>query len=190
LPPVAADFGGAMKGKKTIASLKDSARAHLADVKIESNQTAYLIKKNILEIPEDFKFLFADLQAIVLKESDDFRNLVQMRIQQHEQEQEQKKKAALAQVEFQRSLSQTILVAPVDEKLPEPEQTVQQTIQAPAINKALTVSQNDILAMREFRTTLQNLIVPTCESSKGDIMATKVKQKILEAIQEINWQIN
>ena len=32
--------------------------------------------------------------------------------------------------------------------------------------------------------------VPECESAKGDIMASKVKSLIQQAINEINWIVN
>ncbi|MBF8177838.1 YqaJ viral recombinase family protein [Herminiimonas contaminans] len=94
MPFIAADFAGAMKGKKTIASLRDAVDTELARVKIEANAIADKIQINIATLQtegENHKFLFADVAQIVLKDKDDLLALVKMRIAAHDAAEEQRK---------------------------------------------------------------------------------------------------
>ncbi|WP_242489352.1 MULTISPECIES: hypothetical protein [unclassified Pseudomonas] len=47
MPAVAADFAGAMKNKRTIASLQDAVDTELAGAKIAASQTADAIRLNL-----------------------------------------------------------------------------------------------------------------------------------------------
>ena len=48
LPAIAADFAGAMKGKRNLASIRDAVDSELARVKIEANAVAELIDANLV----------------------------------------------------------------------------------------------------------------------------------------------
>ncbi|MFK7671938.1 YqaJ viral recombinase family protein, partial [Pseudomonas lundensis] len=64
LPSVHADFVGAMKNKRTIASLQDAVDTELARAKIDASQTADSIRLNLTSLAElaaDHAFLFNDL---------------------------------------------------------------------------------------------------------------------------------
>ena len=102
LPRIAADFAGAIKGKKTIASLRDAAATELARAKSEATRIANGVKVNITSLRElaaDHTFLFADFQELVLKANDDLVALIKVRIHDHEQAEAQKRQAAEAQAE-------------------------------------------------------------------------------------------
>ena len=88
MPPVQADFAGVIKGKKTVASLRDAVDIELARAKIEANATADRIQINMQAIesidPElNYTFLFADAASILLKANDDFMALAKIRIGDH-----------------------------------------------------------------------------------------------------------
>jgi len=86
MPTVPADFAGVIKGKRTIASLRDAVDTELARVKIESNAIADRIQINLdtlRELAKDHAFLFSDAATIVLKANDDLTALVKMRISEH-----------------------------------------------------------------------------------------------------------
>jgi hypothetical protein len=86
MPSVAADFAGAIKGKRTIDSLRDAVNTTLANAKIEANAIADKIQINLTmlrETAKDHAFLFADTAQIVLKENADFILLVDSRIAAH-----------------------------------------------------------------------------------------------------------
>ena len=74
MPHVTADFAGAIKGKKTITSLRDSADTELARAKIEASQIGDGIRANLESLrtlAKDHAFLFNDAQQLVLKDNDD-----------------------------------------------------------------------------------------------------------------------
>ena len=99
LQPVAADFGGCIKGLRSIASMQDSLDSTLAAGKIAADAQARQIRANVATFKgaaEGLEFLFADLGALVHKAPDDFAVLVQARIATHratEAERERKRKA-------------------------------------------------------------------------------------------------
>jgi putative phage-type endonuclease len=87
MPVIAVDFAGAMKGKKTVTSLRDAVDTELARFKIEANAVADQIQINLgllRELASEHAFLFADTASIVLKAADDLAALVKLRIADHE----------------------------------------------------------------------------------------------------------
>jgi putative phage-type endonuclease len=87
LPQVAAYFAGAIKGKKSIASLRDAAESELARAKIDASQKADAIRLNLASLAElavDHNFLFNDVQQLVLKANDDLVALIKVRIDEHQ----------------------------------------------------------------------------------------------------------
>lgn len=96
LPAVAADFAGAMKNKRTIASLQDAVGTELARAKIAASQAADGIRLNLSSLAElavDHTFLFNDLQQLVMKANDDLIALIKVRISEHQKAEEEKAEA-------------------------------------------------------------------------------------------------
>lgn len=86
LPAIAADFAGAIKGLKSVASMQDKLDQTLAVAKIAADADAKAIRANVATFKaaaEGFEFLFADLGQIVHKAADDFAAVLQARIAQH-----------------------------------------------------------------------------------------------------------
>lgn len=93
MPHVTADFAGAIKGKKTITSLRDSADTELARAKIEASQIGDGIRANLESLrtlAKDHAFLFNDAQQLVLKDNDDTVALIKVRISDHQKAEEVK----------------------------------------------------------------------------------------------------
>ncbi|WP_236232278.1 lambda-exonuclease family protein [Pseudomonas juntendi] len=93
MPNVPADFAGAIKGKKTITSLRDSADTELARAKIEASQIGDGIRANLESLrtlAKDHAFLFNDAQQLVLKDNDDLVALIKVRISDHQKAEELK----------------------------------------------------------------------------------------------------
>ncbi len=87
LPSITIDIAGAMKSKRTIATLRSSANDEVARAKIEANRIAAAIKENLAEFDEvksDYAFLFNDLQELCTKDKDAFAAIVKLRIAEHE----------------------------------------------------------------------------------------------------------
>jgi putative phage-type endonuclease len=96
MPAVPADFAGAMKGKRTVASLRDAVTTVLNNAKIESSAIADRIQANLMtlrELASEHAFLFADTAQIVLKANDDLTMLVKSRINDHLQQEEKRLEA-------------------------------------------------------------------------------------------------
>jgi putative phage-type endonuclease len=87
MPATHADFAGAIKGKRTVDSLRDAVDTLLAQTKIAASATADRIQINLATLRElagAHAFLFADAAQIVLKAPDDLTLLVKSRISDHE----------------------------------------------------------------------------------------------------------
>jgi len=93
LPQIVADFASAMKGRKTVDSLRNAVDTELARVKIEANAIADKISINLESLrvmAADYKFLFNDIRQIITKDNDDLIALVKMRIAEHQEEEKRK----------------------------------------------------------------------------------------------------
>lgn len=120
MPAVPADFAGAIKGKKTISSLRDSADSELARAKIAASQIGDSIRTNLDSLDElaaDYLFLFNDVQQLVMKANDDLVALIKVRISEHQKAEEQKAEAQREQIrqqELQRIEAEAKAKAPVE----------------------------------------------------------------------------
>lgn len=120
MPAVPADFAGAIKGKKTISSLRDSADSELARAKIAASQVGDSIRTNLASLDElaaDYLFLFNDVQQLVMKANDDLVALIKVRISEHQKAEEQKAEAQREQIrqqELQRIETEAKAKAPVE----------------------------------------------------------------------------
>lgn len=89
LPAQTGNFGEAIRGLKTIASMKDKVSAELARCKVAASETASRIDANIRLLDSDSKRgLFPDLKAVCTKAADDFAALLSSRMAEHERRQE------------------------------------------------------------------------------------------------------
>lgn len=98
LPPIPHDIAGAMKGKKTMASLKDAAATAVAKWKIEADGITKIINANLALLDENHEhaFLFNDKKTLVLKDPEAVAAIVAQRIAEHDAA-EAKKAEALAE---------------------------------------------------------------------------------------------
>lgn len=87
MPQVHADFAAAIKGKRTVDSLRDAVATTLANAKIEASAIADRIQTNLNALREraaDHSFLFADTAQIVLRQPEDVANLITARLAEHQ----------------------------------------------------------------------------------------------------------
>lgn len=97
LPPGAADFAGAIKGKRSFDAMREALADELAACKIEAESKARVIRTNLAAFKSQAagrEFLFPDLGTLAHKAPDDFSAVVQTRIAAHKQAEEEKKRAA------------------------------------------------------------------------------------------------
>lgn len=97
MPTIPADFGGVIKNKRSVASIRDAVNTELSRTKIAANEAADRIQTNLntlRELASDHAFLFSDTPQLVLKANDDLTVLVKSRIGEHQAEQKRKEDEA------------------------------------------------------------------------------------------------
>jgi predicted phage-related endonuclease len=89
LPQIPADFAEAIKGKRTVATLKNAVDAVLVAAKVEAERLGALIKANaqVLAAHSEYRALFADRKALVLKPTADLIEIVGARVEAEKQRQ-------------------------------------------------------------------------------------------------------
>lgn len=94
LPPMQADFAGAIKSKRTIDSLRNAVDTTLAHAKIEANERADAIDANLKAAAElKADGLLPDLRTLVLKSPEDFRATVKLRIAERDERERKRQEA-------------------------------------------------------------------------------------------------
>lgn len=118
------DFAGAMKSKRTIASLQDAVDTELARAKIDASQAADSIRLNLTSLAElavDHAFLFSDVQQLVTKANDDLVTLIKFRISEHQKAEQAKADAKRIAEEQEAQRLAAIKPEPAVEKVAAPE---------------------------------------------------------------------
>ena len=90
-------FGGAIKNKKTLDSLRNAVDTELARAKAEANTVASKIEGNLStlrELASGFEFLLYDEQQLVQKANDDMVATVKARMAEHHAAEQQREQAA------------------------------------------------------------------------------------------------
>ncbi|MGF6837004.1 putative phage-related endonuclease [Paraburkholderia youngii] len=90
------DFAGAVKGKRTVASIQDAVNTVLANAKIEADASAKRIRANLNCLKEDsaaYEFLFSDRAALIGKPLDDLKTIIGARIAEHKAADERRQEA-------------------------------------------------------------------------------------------------
>lgn len=101
MPTIAADFGMAIKGLRSLASMRDAVDVLLANSKIKADAEFKKIMANMAWLREharEYTALFADTKTLVLKEHDDFVAQAQNRIAANKQAEEQRLEAERAAI--------------------------------------------------------------------------------------------
>ncbi len=99
MPVIPADFGGAIKNLRTVASKKNAVATELARAKIAANEVSTRIQGNLraLEQHKEHALLFPDVGVLVLKQPDDLAAVIAQRIAAHEADSKRKADADEAQ---------------------------------------------------------------------------------------------
>ncbi|WP_300746964.1 YqaJ viral recombinase family protein [Pseudomonas sp.] len=149
LPHVVSDFAGAMKNKRTIASLQDAVDTELARAKIDASQAADGIRLNLTSLAElavDHAFLFSDVQQLVTKANDDLVTLIKFRISEHQKSEREKADAKRIAEEQEAQRLAAIKPEPVVEKVavPEPVRAAPVQTAAPAGHATKPVASHSV----------------------------------------------
>lgn len=96
LPGINEGFAGAMKGKRTLATLQNAVDTELARLKIEASEWAEKILTNLdtlREIATGYEGLFRDRQELVLKDAETVRLIAKQRVDEQKAEEQRKLEA-------------------------------------------------------------------------------------------------
>lgn len=100
MPSIPADFAGAVKNKRNLASMESGVATELARAKIEASRVADVIHGNLQFLREhakDFAHLFPDTGSIVLKAPEDLQALAKARIAEHREAEERRREQIRAE---------------------------------------------------------------------------------------------
>lgn len=100
-PVVAADFAGAVKGLKSLDSMRDKVAVALTSAKLEASQMADKLeanRKHLVQADGDWISLFADFWTVGAKAAEDFQALAALRIGNHKQAEAQRMEAQREQI--------------------------------------------------------------------------------------------
>lgn len=114
MPVITADFGGAVKGKRTVDSLRDAVSTTLANAKIDASAIADRIGLNLAMLRDhaaNHAFLFADAAQIVLKAHDYLTILVKSRIAEHQAAELAKEEATRERIRAEEAAKASALIA-------------------------------------------------------------------------------
>lgn len=125
------DFAGAMKSKRTLATLHDAVDTEMASAKIGIDANAKAIRARstwYTGAAAGYGFLFADLQTIIQKSDDDFKLLVNSRIDAHKADEAAKLEADRARIAEEERAKLAVVAEPVAVEVPAPIQAAAPSI--------------------------------------------------------------
>lgn len=176
MPTVPADFQGAIKGKRTVDSLRSAVNDELARAKIAANEIADRIQLNLntlRELASAHAFLFHDSPTIVLKAADDLTTLVKARIAEHEA-------AKAAQMEAERERIRAEEQAKAQREAREAEERCERELQEALRQQALQKEREDQAAIAAAAAS-QQLAAPVAED-----LSNLAREKAQEAVAGID----
>lgn len=155
MPPIAADFAAAIKGKKTVESLHSAANDELARAKIEANKICdkYQANLKLFEAVEPaYKNLFADIGQIIGNDGEHLKLLIDQRINEQKKLEEDRKEKERLAAEQQAAPEPQKMAAP-EQRQPlhsgsfsYPEKLGGTSAPPPAMNEAPSTSIGDIIS--------------------------------------------
>jgi putative phage-type endonuclease len=134
MPQIPTPFGAAIRGKKTIDSMREALNIAITQCKLEANAIADRIQINLAKIDAvDAKYahLLQDLQTLALKQPDDLDAALKARIADYEQRMEREVQERLRRQEEERARTAAAAAATPPAAAPAPT-VVQMPTPAPA----------------------------------------------------------
>ena len=195
MPNVEIDCAGAMKGKKTISSLRDAVSTELARAKIEANAIADKIEmnlKSLRELASDFKFLFSDTQQLVFKANDDLVLLINARINFHKAEEAAKLEIERARIQREEEAKAIRMVEQERARIQAEEEAKAKAAQVKPVEpivqtelSRLFANVSPSIAVNEMTATLKTIAKP-CPPI-AEIIALVADVFDVDRNQAINW---
>ena len=193
------DFATAIKGKRTIASLRDAVDTALASGKINADAIAKDVRAKLAwckETSAGYGFLFNDLAQIIGKPMDDFQLVITSRIEKHKADEAARIEAETARIQAEATAKAEREAAA---KLAQEEARIRAEEQAKARTEAAVMakeqSEEDALVVKSCGAEVVNVDCnkPIRQPSKGQIILAVsehflVSPKIAEEWLSVNFQ--
>jgi len=185
MPAIPTDFAGAMKGKRTIKSLRDAVDQVLADAKLEANAVADRIDANLRaynELAGGYDTLFPDLSTLAQKEPEDFQAAVKLRITEHKEAEARREEERRQAEEAQRQREAAEKDAPKGAE-PATEAPTNESSDARSglgVGQAVEKSGTGEKATERWRVTV-GFEFDAPVGSNGDALADAIKGKLVAA---------
>ena len=196
MPTIPADFAGAIKGKKSIASVKEAIDTAIANAKIEASQIADKIQINmnsLRDLGKDHPHLFHDAAALVTKANDDLVSLIKVRIAEYEAA-EAKKAEELRERIRQEEEAKAMEKLEAEAKAKADEEAKQARIQADLDRaKALNRTQGENHANQEQK-VLQENQRPEPDKQAAEVVSTETRPttddlvKLVSSVYQVDRQ--
>lgn len=158
------DLSGAMKGKKTIDSLKSAADDEVARAKIEATRAIESIKSNdklLSEQGQGYEFLFSDREQLLIKSPDDLAATIKARIADHKEREEQRLQAErerMKQEEENKAFTDSLNAQEEDAKASQEAEARSHGIDTRRLNAAAKRYQNPVETITVERDEYQRLL--------------------------------
>ena len=194
-PAHSLDIAGAMKGKKTIATLQASADDEVARAKVECQQLASEINGNkaLLDAEQgEYAFLFSDWRDLIQKQRDDLQAVIASRIAQHKAAEQAKLDAERERIRQEEVAKAQREAAEAEKRKPEPQPEPQpepEPMPAAAEHKPLDASRLHAAA-DSFQRGSQVKAPEQVTISRKEydrLLAAQAKLDALEAAGVDNW---
>lgn len=163
-------FAEAIKGLKSLDSMRDKVSVALANAKIEANATADLIDANLKSLEADgqsWRFLFPDLQAVCTKASDDFAAMLAARKASHAAAESARIEKIRAEEKAKAEAEQSRIAAA--------ERAEQDRIAAAAKAEADRIASDEIRKIDEQRKELAEELRKANEKSHAEALAVAIQ---------------
>ena len=169
VPMVTAEFGAAIKGKRSFESMRSAVNDELARTKIAAGEVYTRIQCNLKALHSTDGIvlaLFPDVATIVLKACDDFAALVQARMAQHQVAEQRRLDAERDRIRAEeQAKAQRELLAQQAEQAQQAQKEIAQAAQAGALHPATAADLGGLVSEHHAEGMAQQAIKQAASSS-------------------------
>lgn len=157
MPVIEGGFATSIKGKKTMAGLREAIGTAMANAKITANEVADTIERNAKRLDQEgLNFLFPDFKQVCTKGHEDFDNLLASRRQAHDERERERlarEEARKQAEEAARLQSDTAFRQQVEDQAKQRAATLTPTQETAAPDTGATMKLGDISGRLGFNVT-------------------------------------
>ncbi|MFA7322298.1 MAG: YqaJ viral recombinase family protein [Dokdonella sp.] len=162
MPAIPADFGGCVKGLKSLASMEDRVSGELARCKIAANETADRIQVNMRAlVAAAGQASFPDAAALVLKDPGDLNAIISQRVAETERKLAEQRERIRAEEQAKAEKAAREKVEAEQRQAAEDAKPALPPAAAPIAHPALATPAGNVSPLRSFATAGRPVTPPT-----------------------------